>query len=74
MMLKSVRVLKVNQRGAVFRLGKFKNIVDPGWVVIVPFIDRLFKVDLNLAIPNWQGLSQEQLSIKVKDIVLQEFK
>lgn len=74
LIIPSVKVINENQRAVVFRLGKLEKVVGPGMVVIVPHIDRLFKVDLNSKIPGWQGLSPEQLNDKVKEVALQEFK
>ena len=70
--LKSVKILNEDQRAALFRLGKFENIVGPGIVLIFPFIDRLVLLDLNSKIPGWRVLSQEQINAEVKKITLQE--
>lgn len=72
--IRSVKVLNENQRGVVFRLGRFQRIVGPGLIVIVPGIDRLYKIDLSAKVSGWQGLSKDQLEAKVKEIALIEFK
>ena len=62
----SIKVVNESERLAVFRLGRFLNIVGPGLVIINPLIDRTVKVNLSEKIPGLQGLSKEELDEKVK--------
>ena len=72
--IKSVRIINENQRGVTFRLGRFQRIDGPGLIIIVPFVDRLLKVDLQSKIPQWQTLTKEQLEDRVKVISMSELK
>ncbi len=42
------RILREYERGVVFRLGKLVGAKGPGLVVLIPFVDRLVKVDLRV--------------------------
>ncbi|MFC4613073.1 SPFH domain-containing protein, partial [Streptomyces maoxianensis] len=45
----AARVVKQYERGVVFRLGRLRNEVrGPGFTMIVPFVDRLRKVNLQI--------------------------
>ncbi len=55
-----------SERIFVFRLGRPYRLAGPGIIWIIPGIDRGIRVDLNLAAPGWQFLSES----KVMDLVL----
>lgn len=38
--------LQEYERAVVFRMGKFRKIVGPGWVLLIPFIESYKKIDL----------------------------
>ncbi|MFC4613018.1 SPFH domain-containing protein, partial [Streptomyces maoxianensis] len=45
----AARVVNQYERGVVFRLGRLKSSVrGPGFTMIVPFVDRLRKVNLQI--------------------------
>ena len=41
-----IRVDREYERSVVFRLGKLKGIKGPGWIILLPLIDRREKIDL----------------------------
>jgi len=41
-----VRVVRPTHRGLVERLGKYNRYANPGFHLIIPFIERMFKVDI----------------------------
>ncbi|MEK6899607.1 MAG: SPFH domain-containing protein, partial [Nanoarchaeota archaeon] len=41
-----VRIVRPTQRAVIERLGKYKKFCKPGFHWIIPFIDRLFKVNI----------------------------
>ena len=47
-LMSSARVVEQYQRGVLFRLGKVIGVRQPGFTLIVPFIDRLQKVSLRI--------------------------
>jgi len=44
--LANIRVLREYQRGVCFRLGRLRPIAGPGLVFLLPFVDRMIRVDL----------------------------
>ncbi|HEY1409248.1 MAG TPA: SPFH domain-containing protein, partial [Promineifilum sp.] len=42
----SVKIVKQYEKGLVIRLGRYSHTVDAGLTFIVPFIDRLIRVDM----------------------------
>ena len=47
-LMSSARVVEQYQRGVLFRLGKVIGVRQPGFTLIIPFIDRLRKVSLRI--------------------------
>lgn len=41
-----VRIVRPTHKGLIERLGKYKKLADPGFHWIIPFIDRLFQVNM----------------------------
>ncbi|MBN1255409.1 MAG: hypothetical protein JXA50_09070 [Deltaproteobacteria bacterium] len=68
----SLKVVKEYERIAVFRLGRFLNIVGPGLVLLLPFVDKGEKVNLKETIPEWHTLSPQELEERIKRYVLYE--
>ncbi len=42
------RILREYERGVVFRLGKLIGAKGPGLILLIPFVDRLVKIDLRV--------------------------
>lgn len=58
-----------DERLVVFRLGKVLDVRDSGLNVILPFLDRAIKVDVE-EIAGWRKLSESDLHQKVVDLAL----
>ncbi len=56
-----------SERIFVFRLGRPYRLAGPGIIWITPGIEKGIRVDLNLAAPGWQAVSES----KVFDLVLE---
>lgn len=68
----SVFVLKEYERGVVFFLGRYSGTRGPGLVFIVPFLEKLVKVDQRLVtmdIPTQDVITRDNISIKVNAVV-----
>src|SRR6266702_7729689 len=46
--LKSFGINQEYQRGVLFRLGRLGNMKGPGWYWLIPFVDRVVRVDLRI--------------------------
>jgi regulator of protease activity HflC (stomatin/prohibitin superfamily) len=42
----SVRILREYERGVLFRFGRLKGAKGPGFILIIPFVDKMIRVDL----------------------------
>lgn len=42
------RILREYERGVIFRLGKLLRAKGPGLIILIPFVDRMVKVDLRV--------------------------
>jgi regulator of protease activity HflC (stomatin/prohibitin superfamily) len=67
---RSIKILRENERLVVLRSGRFLKIAGPGMVLIIPFIDRGIRVNLDRDIPGWQALSPMELEERMKKLVL----
>jgi len=61
------------ERGIVFRLGRVRtNVKGPGLNVIVPFIDRLVKVNMQvvtMGVPAQEGITRDNVTLRVDAVV-----
>src|SRR5436189_2916702 len=44
----AVRILREYERGVIFRLGKLLSAKGPGLILLIPFVDRMVKMDLRV--------------------------
>src|SRR6187402_129094 len=69
----SVRIVKQFERGLVFRFGRVRErIRGPGLAVMVPFADRLQKVNMQIvtmAVPAQDGITRDNVTVKVDAVV-----
>src|SRR5262245_16794412 len=67
----AVRVVQEYERGVIFRLGRFAGAKGPGLFFIIPFIDRMIKVDLRtvtLDVPSQEAISRDNVTLKVNAV------
>lgn len=72
--LKSIRIVNEYERGVLFRLGRVDPtaLKLPGLRLLLPFIDRLVKVDLRtvtLDVPPQEVITKDNVTIKVNAVV-----
>ncbi|GGQ32468.1 MULTISPECIES: slipin family protein [Streptomyces] len=69
----AARVVKQYERGLVFRFGRLREeIRPPGFTVIVPVIDRLRKVNMQivtLPVPAQEGITRDNVTVRVDAVV-----
>jgi regulator of protease activity HflC (stomatin/prohibitin superfamily) len=66
------RILREYERGVVFRLGKLLRAKGPGLVILIPFIDRMVRVDLRVVtidVPKQEMMTSDNVPVTV-DAVL----
>ncbi|MFD7692802.1 slipin family protein [Streptomyces sp. NPDC059374] len=69
----AARVVKQYERGVVLRLGRLAGDVrTPGFTMIVPFVDRLHKVNMQivtLPVPGQEGITRDNVTVRVDAVV-----
>ncbi len=68
----SIRILNEYERGVIFRLGWFSSIKGPGIFLIIPFVDRMEKVDLRIVtqdVPSQDVITKDNVPVKVDAVV-----
>lgn len=68
----ALRIVPEYQRGVVFRLGRYVAVKGPGLVIIIPFVDRLYRVDLRvvtLDVPYQEVITKDNVPVKVNAVV-----
>src|SRR5829696_9051518 len=67
----AVRVLREYERGVVFRLGRLIATKGPGLILLIPFVDRMVKVDLRtvtLNIPPQEVITRDNVPAGVNAV------
>jgi regulator of protease activity HflC (stomatin/prohibitin superfamily) len=67
----AVRVLREYERGVIFRLGRLIATKGPGLILLIPFIDRMVKVDLRtitLNIPPQEVITRDNVPSSVNAV------
>ncbi|MFD6288109.1 slipin family protein [Streptomyces sp. NPDC060205] len=69
----AARVVKQYERGVVLRLGKLRSgIRGPGFTMIMPFVDRLQKVNMQIVtmpVPAQEGITRDNVTVRVDAVV-----
>jgi regulator of protease activity HflC (stomatin/prohibitin superfamily) len=68
----ALKVVAQYERGVILRLGRFVGIREPGLRVIIPFIDRIWKVDTRIVtmdVPAQEVITRDNVTIKVDAVV-----
>jgi regulator of protease activity HflC (stomatin/prohibitin superfamily) len=66
---KSFAVAKEDERLVVIRLGKLLGVYGPGLSIVVPFLDRVVRVKVEM-IAGWRGLSESELQQRAAQIAM----
>jgi regulator of protease activity HflC (stomatin/prohibitin superfamily) len=68
----AVKVVNEYERGVVFRLGRLVGARGPGLFLILPFIDRMVRVDLRvitLDVPSQDVITRDNVTVRVNAVV-----
>ncbi len=67
-----VKILKEYERGVIFRLGRLVGSRGPGLIILIPFIEKMTRVDLRVItydIPPQDVITKDNVSIKVNAVL-----
>jgi regulator of protease activity HflC (stomatin/prohibitin superfamily) len=68
----TIFILREYVRGVVFFLGRFQSVMGPGFVVLIPGVQQLVRVDLRtrvLDVPTQDVISRDNVSVKVNAVI-----
>ena len=68
----AIRILREYERGVIFTLGRFTGVKGPGLIILIPFIQRMVRVDLRtivLDVPSQDVISHDNVSVHVNAVV-----
>jgi len=68
----AIRVLREYVRGVIFRFGRLKGAKGPGIFLIIPFVDKMIKVDLRtvtLDVPPQDIITKDNVPVNVNAVV-----
>lgn len=68
----AIKVLNEYERGVIFTLGRYTGTKGPGIILVVPFVQRIVKVDLRtvvLDVPTQDVITRDNVSVKVSAVV-----
>jgi regulator of protease activity HflC (stomatin/prohibitin superfamily) len=67
-----IRIIQQWENGVRLRLGKYKDILQPGFRIIIPILDRVRKVDMRIItidIPRQQVITKDNVPVAINGVV-----
>lgn len=71
----AIRIIRPYQKGVVERLGKYQRTFEPGLHIIIPFLDRVSKVDMRenvVDVPPQEVITKDNVVVTVDAVVYYE--
>lgn len=68
----SIRVVQEYERGVMFRLGRYVGVRGPGFILMIPFVERIVRVDLRVItmdVPAQEAITKDNVTVKVNAVV-----
>jgi len=68
----SVRVVAEYERGVIFRLGRLIGAKGPGIFMLIPFVDRMVKMDLRVVtmdVPAQEVITRDNVTVRVNAVI-----
>jgi regulator of protease activity HflC (stomatin/prohibitin superfamily) len=68
----AIKIVTEYERGVIFRLGRLVGARGPGLFVIIPFVDRMVKVDLRVVtmdVPSQEVITKDNVTVRVNAVV-----
>lgn len=72
LLISAIRILKEYERGVIFRFGRLRGAKGPGIFIIIPFVDKMIKVDLRtvtMDVPPQDIITHDNVPVKVNAVV-----
>jgi len=71
-LLRSIRQINEYERGVKLRFGKYKEIMEPGWRLVLPIIDSMKKVDIRtkaVDVPEQDAITKDNVTIRINAVL-----
>ncbi len=71
-LISAVKILREYERGVIFRFGRLRGARGPGIFIIIPFVDKMVKVDLRtvtMDVPPQDVITRDNVPVKVNAVV-----
>src|SRR5512137_1977601 len=68
----AIKIVQEYERGVIFRLGRLLGAKGPGFFMIIPFFDRMVKVDLRILtmdVPPQDIITKDNVTVRVNAVV-----
>lgn len=68
----AIKIVTEYERGVIFRLGRLSGVKGPGLILLIPFVDRMVRVDLRvvtLDVPAQEAITRDNVTVKVNAVV-----
>ena len=70
--ISGLKILFEYERGVIFRLGRITGVRGPGFIVVIPFLEKMVRVSLRLVtmdVPPQDVITKDNVSVKVNAVV-----
>ena len=70
--LGSIKQINQYERGIKFTLGKFSQIMEPGWRLVLPIFQSYKKVDIRtkaVDVPEQEAITKDNVSVKINAVI-----
>lgn len=68
----AIRILREYERGVIFMLGRFWKVKGPGFIIVIPIVQQMERVDLRtivMDVPTQDVISRDNVSVHVNAVV-----
>jgi regulator of protease activity HflC (stomatin/prohibitin superfamily) len=70
-LLSAIKIVQEYERGVVFRLGRLVGARGPGVILLIPYVERMVKVDLRIVtmdIPAQEVITKDNVTVRVNAV------
>lgn len=71
-LVSAIKILREYERGVIFLLGRFWRVKGPGFIIVIPLIQQMVRVDLRtivMDVPSQDVISRDNVSVHVNAVV-----
>ena len=72
LLAQAIKIVQEYERGTVFRLGRFVGLRGPGLVFLIPFVERMWKIDLRVVtmdVPQQECMTMDNVTVTVDAVI-----